>query len=411
MQQRILINGQKHQLDWLETTDQGQSILACAYSEKGRARCQCRPEGVEMYVAKKNRYFLARMPGTGSSHLPGCRSYSLPAKFSGLSDYSDSAIRSRADGIACIAINFNLSRFDKDRTTLNGDAHSGRPRREKRDSLSLLGLLHYLWDEAELNRWVPKMAGKRNWAVVRHHLNQAAEKVETKGLQLASRLFMPEQFDKAKAAAINERHVAAIKAIVPGGEDRVVKFMLVLGAVKSIEKSEFGRKITLFHLPNHPIWLREKAAVQMEARFKFELLSAGDEKRAGNLVAFMLVEASCKPNLSANGIVLMSTTPNWIPLRNPQERLLADKLTANDRSFHKPLQFDSSAEASFPSFLLTDAGDEVAPLEVVTPDDGVDKIAETLKRIANNSKKSIAKWIWDVRSAPSMPDLPAQARK
>lgn len=411
MQQRILIEGQQHQLDWLETTDQGQSILACAYSKQGRARCQCKPDGVEMYVAKKHRFFLARMPGTGSSHLPGCNSYSLPVKFSGLSDYSDSAIRSRKDGTACLSINFNLSRFDKDRSVLNGGAHSGNPRREKRNSVSLLGLLHYLWDDAELNRWVPKMEGKRNWAVVRHHLYQAAEKIETKGMQLVARLFMPEQFDKAKATAIKQRHAAAISSIVPAEEGGVVKFMLVLGTVKSIEKSEFGRKITLFHLPNHPIWLSEKTAVQMESRFKFELQTAGGEKEAGNLIAFMLVESSRKPNLSANGIALMRTTPNWIPVNNTQERLLADKLTAGERFFHKPLQFDSSAEASFPSFLLTDAGDAVTPLEVVTPEDSANKIAEALKRISSNSKKSASKWVWDLRSAAPMPELPEQARK
>ncbi len=30
------------------------------------------------------------------------------------------------------------------------------------NSMSLLGLLQFLWDDSGLNRWYPKMAGKRN---------------------------------------------------------------------------------------------------------------------------------------------------------------------------------------------------------------------------------------------------------
>nr|WP_231711623.1 DUF1173 family protein [Xanthobacter dioxanivorans] len=41
--------------------------------------------------------------------------------------------------------------------------------------LSLRALLHYLWEQAEFNRWRPAMTGRRNWAVLRKFLLEAAE--------------------------------------------------------------------------------------------------------------------------------------------------------------------------------------------------------------------------------------------
>ena len=50
--------------------------------------------------------------------------------------------------------------------------------------LSMRGLLHVLWDRAELTHWHPKMAGKRSWFVVRRALLEAAGS----SLQAASRV-------------------------------------------------------------------------------------------------------------------------------------------------------------------------------------------------------------------------------
>ena len=52
------------------------SEMAMAHLRHARPRCLCRPDGIEMYVAKaRNKLVLKRMPYTGPSHAPLCRSF------------------------------------------------------------------------------------------------------------------------------------------------------------------------------------------------------------------------------------------------------------------------------------------------------------------------------------------------
>ena len=74
--------------------------------------------------------------------------------------------------------------------------------------LSLRGLLHYLWDQADLNRWRPGFEGKRNWATVRQRLLNAAENKTARNASLLPRLFIPELFSVDQRDAINTRRIA-----------------------------------------------------------------------------------------------------------------------------------------------------------------------------------------------------------
>ncbi len=47
------------------------------------------------------------------------------------------------------------------------------------NSMSLLGLLQFLWDDSGLNRWYPKMAGKRNHGKVFNLITHSAEKLKS----------------------------------------------------------------------------------------------------------------------------------------------------------------------------------------------------------------------------------------
>jgi hypothetical protein len=56
--------------------------------------------------------------------------------------------------------------------------------------------LHYLWNEAELNRWQPSFAGRRSWATVRRRL-LAASLGKTIGRRaLSDLLYVPEVFSR-----------------------------------------------------------------------------------------------------------------------------------------------------------------------------------------------------------------------
>ena len=74
--------------------------------------------------------------------------------------------------------------------------------------LSLRGLLHYLWDQAELTKWHPGFAGKRTWGTVRRQLLSASEDKFARGDSLRSRLYIPETFSVDHRDAINARRLA-----------------------------------------------------------------------------------------------------------------------------------------------------------------------------------------------------------
>ena len=77
--------------------------------------------------------------------------------------------------------------------------------------LTLRGLLHYLWKEAELNCWSAGMAGKRTWAVIRHRLLVAAANKTAKGVALTKQPFVPETFSAERKAEIAERRAPACR--------------------------------------------------------------------------------------------------------------------------------------------------------------------------------------------------------
>ena len=60
--------------------------------------------------------------------------------------------------------------------------------------MSLRAVMHYLFERAGFNRWTPAMEGKRTQAVLHRYLLEAARGIETKGVQLSDRLYVPEPF-------------------------------------------------------------------------------------------------------------------------------------------------------------------------------------------------------------------------
>ncbi|MCC7458051.1 MAG: DUF1173 family protein [Nitrospira sp.] len=153
--------------------------IAAAHAAHQRPRCLCLVGGVEMYVARlagsNEGYIVKRMPDTGCQHAPDCPSYEPPPEASGLGQVLGSAItEDPATGETTLKLDFPMSKIAGRSTmpTAGGDSDSVASSGTR---LSLRGLLHYLWDQAELTRWQPGFAGKRSWGTVRRHLLQAAE--------------------------------------------------------------------------------------------------------------------------------------------------------------------------------------------------------------------------------------------
>ena len=132
--------------------------------------------------------------------------------------------------------------------------------------LSLRGLLHYLWDQAELTRWQPGFAGKRSWATVRKNLLLAAENKTARGGALHARLYIPEVFSVDRRDAINARRIAqwAHAAITHGKGQHL---MLLIAEVKEIVPARYGVKAVIKHVPDQSFALDEQLYRRLARRF------------------------------------------------------------------------------------------------------------------------------------------------
>ena len=166
-----------------------------------------------MYVSKFGDFVIKRMPETGAEHRPTCPSYELPASESGLGEVLGEAIIERGQEGVELRLDFPLTRRIG-RSFAVADREPPAEVTVARKQLSLRGLLHYLWERAGFNRWYPRMQGKRSYWVLRKFLLQASEEVETKGLRLAERVFIPEQFSLDRAAEISQRHDEALSILL-----------------------------------------------------------------------------------------------------------------------------------------------------------------------------------------------------
>jgi hypothetical protein len=129
--------------------------------------------------------------------------------------------------------------------------------RDVRQRLTLRDLILFLWNEAELTTWRPEFAGRRTWAVVRHHLLRAATDVWVNGVPLARALFIPEPFSVAKAEEIRARRIDHLARFV-GHRSTRQRRMLLIGEVKEWTTSAPQPRVVIKHLPDTILRLSAK---------------------------------------------------------------------------------------------------------------------------------------------------------
>lgn len=379
--------------------------VAEAHAAHQRPRCLCRPEGVEMYVARlagaTGGYIVKRMPETGPQHVPDCPSYEPPADLSGLGQVLGSAItEDPATGQTTLKLDFALSKMPgRGRPpTAGGESDSVASDGTK---LSLRGLLHYLWDQAELTRWHPGFAGKRSWSTVRRHLLQAAEGKTTRGAALLERLYIPEVFSPDQREAIQARQRASwAPAAAPVGQARPL--MLLIGEVKSIEPARYGFKAVIKHLPDQGFAIDEVLYRRLGRRFEQELaLWAATDRIHMVMIATFTVSAAGLPSIEA--LSLMPVSAQWLPVEDGYEQQLVERLVREERGFIKALRFNLGADPAGVCATLVDMGEQAVALRVVRPDDDTESTDFQDGAAAEGDRT----WIWHVCDA-DMPALPTR---
>src|SRR6202165_4127526 len=272
--------------------------------------------------------------------------------------------------------------------------------------MSLRAVMHFLFERAGFNRWYPAMEGKRTQGVIHRYLMEAAEGIQTKGVTLSERLYVPEQFHEQRRIEIAERRRSKL-AVLQSPEDEVqFKMPLVIGEYKGEEASPLGRKVWLKHMPDAPLFIDSKAWERIERAYG-DLLDSrdADTKTKQRVVICALIYAKREHIYQIDTASFMLASEHWIPIEGTHEVDLIEALTQQRRRFMKPLRYDARGAARFPNVLLLDTGTKPTPLHVVSASLGSKDRAAKEKALKGQGD---IEWVW--HTDKKMPQLPEAVR-
>ncbi len=308
-----------------------------------------------MYVARLgDGYIVKRMPETGSRHAPDCPSFEPAAELSGLRHLLGKAIKEDPNtGMTTLRLGFSLSKHPRrigptKAMQIKSTASSTTSR------LSLRGLLHYLWDQAELTRWHPGFEGRRSWGTVRRQLLQAATQMATCGESLATRLYVPEPFHvyQHDGIAARRRDMWNCAGGTICGRQRL---LLLIAEVKEIVPARHGHKAVIKHVPDVGFAMEDSLYHQLAERFcqELELWSASDSIRM-LVIATLKISAAGLPHIVE--MSLMTANLQWLPVETMAELVLVGASVRNQRAFLKLLRYDVHSDTRIASLAMTDRG-------------------------------------------------------
>lgn len=336
--------------------------IARAHGAQLRPRCICVPGGLETYVAKlADCYVIKRMPESGHQHAASCPHFEPVADESGLRPLLGTAIREDViTGLTTLRLNFSLSKGVNRESRLRSNATEASSQEARQPRLSLRGLLHHLWEQAGLSRWHPGFEGKRSWATVRRHLQQAAQLNIVGGVSLSSRLYVPEPFTPEDQDAIRLRRSAswARTAMVLGGHQAL---KLVIAEVKAIEPARYAFHALVKHVPDIGFALDGQLYRSLGRHFSEELgiWGASESVRIIMIASFGISSAGI-PTISK--LSLMPVTQHWLPVETLDEQQLVERLVHEGRAFKKMLRYELRSNEKIPCIALTDRGEATLPI-------------------------------------------------
>lgn len=376
------------------------ALLLSAHGKKPRPACVCRDPGIEMYVAKvAGKAVIKRMPDTGGDHSPNCDSYEPPAELSGLGEVNGTAIQENPDiGVTALKFDFSLTKGASRQAPIPSGAESDSVKTDG-NKLTLRSTLHYLWVEAEFNKWSPAMAGKRNWGVIRRYLLQAAENKVAKGNGLSEILYIPETFILDKKDEIAQRRIAQTMKIATS-QKGTRKLMLAIGEVKEVGTARYGYKIVMKHLPDFSFMLTDELHKKLLKRFGPEMELTSEEGQT-HLIAIATFGIGGTGIASIEEIALMPTTENWIPFEHMYDKTLLDMLTEGKRRFVKGMRYNMASNRPLACVVLSDLQKPLAMY--IVPPGASEEYNTALDALIAESK--LDSWVWRVEDG-SMPAIP-----
>ncbi len=360
--------------------DELQQLLAKPTRKRPRSCANAaRGPSLPLYISHRNdRYVLARWPGSGARHATACDHYEAPDYLTGMGQVRGSAILDdEASGETALKLGFPLSRGSARLApaALTNDKPTVKSSGQK---LSMRGLLHVLWDRAELTHWHPKMAGKRSWFVVRRALLEAAASCRAKQEALPHVLFVPESFRLEEKEDIRARRRAALERVYRSRDE----MMVVVGEIKEIVAAHGAERIVLRHVGDMPFVMDPDMARRFHKRFAGELAlwqaQHGGKGEQDHLVIAGSFARRREGTFDLIEVALMPVTPEWLPYETSDERYLLAKAVAEKRRFVKGLRVNLDVDTPIASLVLKDTGEEACAVHIHDRDNEVAEPLEAL---------------------------------
>ena len=349
----VRLAGQRRPLaEVREDPDHHVRLLAAARSGRS-AECLCRTPPLRLVTrcTQAGRHHLACWPGEGPRHHPQCAFHRLDPELSGRGAYRE-AIRETGAGVSITFAAPLVSQPSEPRAVVSASVYPGLGRR----SVGLVGLLHYLWESAELTAW---SAGsrRRGWATVAQALGEQISGC-TISRQPAERVLYVVPPFRAESAEVNLAGFDDFMGRLRGDRRRIRRGF-VLGEIKADRLTEYGVRYQLSHLGRQrQVFVDAEVDARLRRSYR-SAFSAAAAEVGGRRVALFYVERSAGGYAVAVDAAVMLTSGDYIPADSSHEVRMADALAAAGRSFVKPLAFDGAGgdavtSSVFPDFVLTD---------------------------------------------------------
>jgi hypothetical protein len=368
--------------------------------------CQCRQTGTRLYsFSRGGTAGLAKYPDTGHYHVTDCRYWAARKEESGRTGYDEEAITEDENGNLAVRLRFPMTRRLKDPAPPAAPA-TPRPAAQNRPStITELGLLHLLWEEAGLHSWVPRYSA-RNWATVRNLLLEAAAKIHRQGFRIIDRLVViPGMFGPNVHAQVQKDFIRKVTHSHATADQ--VERIFIIGQLSGMEQAQGQVELKMHFAKSQKLQLRASPALAASFKRRFagvEAILRGDFRADKDMIVALLVAevSKTKGGLVADVVsgAHMPTTARFIPYASSYERTVANRLVDQCRMFMKPLRFDAD-EALLPDFILQDSTPNL-PMEVYGRNDEAYLARKAEKRKLYEKLYGPGRvWEWEVDPARS----------
>ena len=365
-----------------------QEALSRAQSTKTPIFCGCRSSAeLKLYISKRfGRFVVSRWPGSGGGHATACDHFELPDFLSGMGQVRGAAVlEDEATGEASLKVNFPMSRgaaraapsaLSNDKPTVKSTGYK----------LSMRGLLHVLWDRAQLTHWHPGMFSKRTWFVVRRALLEAADGCRMKTLPLCELLFVPEPWREADKEGIAKRRITSLERVRRSRDE----MLMIIGEVKTYETVQDRMNIVFKHLGGMAFVLDPEMTRRFNKRFEGELnLFASDDRRDSHLIMAGSFSKRQDGTYDLIEVALMPVTKQWIPYETGDEMVLVNQAVREERRFVKGLRVNLDRSVPIASMVLKDMGERPTAVHI---HDTELEVGDALKALLANDR--VDHYLW-----------------